>query len=393
MITTSQNYTNMDSITETDLQTLIKTRETHCISIYIPTHTAGENVLQGLDAKALDVELRKIRKDLGELGWEPEQIEKRLNPIEELRLDSSFWREQSEGLAIFASGDWFKFFRVPISFDSQYTIGDRFYLVPMIKQFTETGAFYLLSLELERIRLFLASREGMEEISVGDQIPDQKEDRVGYDYKQKSLQVRSQPKGTGKSGYHGHAESDWARKNEILRFFRSVDKGLDPLLDQKSPLLIASVDYLAAIYREASSYPNIMEETLTANLSEVSDAALWEMAAEIVEPISERNKKTKWEHFEQFHGTGKATTQLNKILEAGVGGRIDTLFIARGTGRWGTFDQDSLEMKTVEAPAPEVESLVNLALLLTLQQGGNVYEMQPGDMPGDNAAAAALFRY
>jgi hypothetical protein len=172
-----------------------------------------------------------------------------------------------------------------------------------------------------------------------------------------------------------------------------VDKGLDPLLDQKSPLLIASVDYLAAIYREASSYPNILEETLTANLSEVSDAALWEMAAEIIEPISERNKKTKWENFEQFHGTGKATTQLNKILEAGVGGRIDTLFIAPGTERWGTFDQDSLEMKTVEAPAPEVESLVNLALLLTLQQGGNVYEMQPGDMPGDNTAAAALFRY
>jgi len=393
MITTSKNYTNMDSITGKDLQSLINTREAHCISIYIPTHTAGENVLQGMDAKALDVELRKIRKDLGELGWDPEQVEKRLNPIEELRLDSSFWREQSEGLAIFASPGWFKFFRLPISFEPRYRIGERFYLVPMVKQLTESGGFYLLSLELERIRLFLGSREGMEEISVSDRIPAQKEDRVGYDYEQKSLQVRSQPKGTGKSGYHGHAESDWDRKNEILRFFRSVDKGLAPLLDQKSPLLIASQDYLAAIYREASSYQNILEETLTANLSEVSDADLWERATEIIEPVSARNKKAKWERFEQFHGTGKATTQLNKILKAGVEKRIDSLFIARGTERWGTFDQDTLEMHTADAPAPNVESLVNLALHLTLQQGGSVYEMQPGDMPGENIAAAALYRY
>jgi hypothetical protein len=117
------------------------------------------------------------------------------------------------------------------------------------------------------------------------------------------------------------------------------------------------------------------------------------MAAEIIEPLSARNRKTKWADFEQFHGTGKATTQLDKILNAAVEGRIDTLFTGRGMERWGTFDKDTLQMTPAEGPSPDVESLLNRALILTLQQGGSIYEMDPEEIPGENTAAAALFRY
>ena len=393
MIRTPHNQIKDDRITQKDLEVLTGTREPHCLSVYIPTHTTGEAVLQGKDAQTLQVEIRKIRKALEEAGVAPGDIDNRLAPLEELRDDGAFWREQSDGLAIFASSDAIRVFRLPISFEPRYVLGNTYYLVPLAGEFSGPARFYLLSLELERIRLFEGTRRGMKEMPLEGHIPEQMQDRVGYDYEQKSLQMRSQHRGDGKSGYHGHAEADRDRKNEILRYFRSVDKGILPLLEEKYPLLIASQDYLAAIYREASEYGDILEETLTANLSEASDAELHEKASSLLTPRFDAGKNKKWEQFSQNHGTGKATTQLNEILRAGVEGRIDTLFIGRGAECWGTFDADTMEMKMLEETASDAESLINKALLLTLQQGGIAFEKDPEEIPAASIPIAALYRY
>ncbi|MEJ2585784.1 MAG: hypothetical protein P8Z38_12375 [Robiginitalea sp.] len=393
MIISPEQLSSRDLIQDEDRKILLESRDPYSLSIYLPTHVHGEEVLQKQDSKFLDAELRNIRKELESLSLEISEIEDRLGPIVELVQDGTFWRKQSEGLAIFASGDWFKTFRLPISFAPMHYIGTGFYLVPLVGELAESNPFYLLSLELENIRLFRGSRRGMEEISIEGKVPDRLEDRVGYDYEQKSLQMHRQAPGDGKSGYHGHAESDWDRKNEILRYFRSVDKGLEPLLDPKWPLLIASQEYLAAIYREATSFSNTLEETLIVNLSEATLTELHEGALEVLRPRLEADRLGKWAAFSQFHGTGKATAQMDEILRAAVEGRIDTLFIASGAELWGTFDDRNLEVHTVDKPSSEAESLVNRAVRLTLQHGGEVYERDPAEMPGKDLPAAALYRY
>jgi hypothetical protein len=393
MIISPEQLSSRDLIQEADRKKLLDSRDPHSLSIFLPTHVHGEEVLQKQDAKLLESELRKIRKKLESLSLDTSEIEDRLKPVEALVADGEFWRNQSDGLAIFISGDWFKTFRLPLSFTPMYYVGTGFYLVPLVDELIEASPFYLLSLELENIRLFRASRRGMEEVSIEGQIPGQLQDRVGYDYEQKSLQARSQSPGSGKSGYHGHAESDWDRKDEILRYFQSVDKGLAPLLDPKWPLLIASQEYLAAIYREASSFGNILDETLVTNLSEATLAELHDGAMDLLRPGLQAGRKEKWAAFSQFHGTGKATAQMDEILKAALEGRIDTLFIARGAELWGTFDDQNLQVHTVDKPSSEAESLVNRAVRMTLQQGGEVYQRDPADMPGKEMPAAALFRY
>lgn len=394
MITTPQNHTAGDRITQKDLHILTHTREPYCISIYLPTHTTGEEVLQGRDAQALDVELRKIRKSLEDIGLTPQQIAKRLDPLEELREDGAFWREQAGGLAIFATEDWMKAFRLPTSFRPEFRLANHFYIVPLTAELGDAREFYLLALELERIRLFRGSRHGMEEISVSGRIPDRMEDRVGYDYEEKGLQFRSQHQAHSAAGYHGHDEADRDRKNEIQRFFRSVDKGLLPLLrEAPAPLLIASQEYLASIYREVTSYQPVLDEILTANLSEVSDPELWEQALGVINPIFDREQQEKWARFEEFHGSGKATGQMDRILMAALEGKVDALFVNREAELRGTFDPDTRTMKVVSDPGPFDESLVNLAVNRTLEQGGTVYLIEPEDLPKGSDTAVALFRY
>ena len=393
MIISPEQLSTRDLIQEEDRKKLLDSADPYSLSIFMPTHVHGEEVLQKQDAKFLDSELRKIRKELESLSLDPAAIDDRLRPIAELVKDGAFWRKQSDGLAIFASGDWFKTFRLPISFTPTHYIGSGFYLVPLVRELNGSNPFYLLSLELENIRLFRGSRFGLDEIPLEGHIPERLEDRVGYDFEQKGLQARSQSPGSGKSGYHGHAESDWDRKDEILRYFRSIDKGLVPLMDTKLPLIIASQEYLAAMFREVSSFANIQEEVLVTNLSEASLAKFHEDAMEILQPLLEAGLKEKWADFSQLHGTGRATAQLDAILSAGVAGRIDTLFLARGAELWGTFDDQNLEVHTVDRPSSAAESLVNRAVRLTLKHGGEVYERDPSDMPGTNLPVAALYRY
>lgn len=393
MIISPEQLSTRDFIQEKDRKKLLESDDPYSLSVFMPTHVHGEEVLQKQDAKFLDSELRKIRKELESHSLDTAELDDRLRPIEELVQDGAFWRKQSEGLAIFASGDWFKTLRLPLSFAPTHYIGSGFYLVPLIQELKGSSPFYLLSLELENIRLFRGSRFGLDEIPLEGHIPERLEDRVGYDFEQKGLQRRSQSPGSGKSGYHGHAESDWDRKDEILRYFRSVDQGLEPLMDSKLPLLIASQEYLAAMFREVSSFGNVLEETLITNLSEASLTGLHESAMEILQPLLEAVRKEKWANFSQLHGTGRATAQLDEILSAGVAGRIDTLFIARGAELWGSFDDQNLEVHTVDKPSSEAESLVNQAVRLTLRHGGEVYERDPSDMPGKAMPVAALYRY
>jgi hypothetical protein len=394
MITTPKTNTNRDRISREDLRYLTETREPYCLSIYLPTHAKGEEVLQGQDAQALDVELRKIRKSLEDTALTPKEIDSRLAPLERLQRDGTFWREQSDGLAIFASASRVKTFRLPLDFKPSYLISDSFYIVPLVPELDREDEFFLLSLELERIRLFRGSRMGMEEIALEGKVPSRLEERVGFDYEQKSLQFRSGHQAHEGAGYHGHAEADRDRKSEIERFFRSLDKGLNPILEANpAPVLVASQEYLASIFRETTSYPRVIEKPLITNLSEVSDNELWEKAFDILEPVFEQERKEKWARFEEFLGTGKATTQMDRILKATLEGKVDTLFVDLEAGARGTFEEKAATLKKEEHPDAFTPSLLNQAVVGTLRQGGKVYGSPSKEMPKGFAGAAALFRY
>lgn len=394
MITAPKKNTKRDRIRRADLNKLLQTHEPYSISIFIPTHQTGEDVLQGRDARALDVEIRKIRQALESTALKPEEIDARMEPLEILRDDGAFWREQSRGLAIFATRDRLKTFRLPIAFKAEHRLSSNFFILPLIPELSKAQNFYLLALELERIRLYKGSREGIEELSISDLIPERMEQRVGFDYEEKGLQYRSQHQAHGNAGYHGHDEADRDRKDEIERFLRTVDKGLLPVLsDDPYPMVIASQGYLASMYRRVTGYREVVEETLTGNLSEISDKELKERSLQILRPLFEKGRIEKWEHMEELHGTGRATAQMDLILQAGKEGRIDTLFVCPDSEIWGEFKEDSGEISLKSGPAPFSNSLVNLAVLFTLRQGGEVYFCDPEDLPEEADTAMALFRY
>jgi hypothetical protein len=87
-----------------------------------------------------------------------------------------------------------------------------------------------------------------------------------------------------------------------------------------------------------------------------------------------------------------ASSYLRAIIPAAHAGRVDTLFIATGQRRWGSFDPSSGALALHEAAEPHDSELLDLAVIQTILHGGTVYALAPEQMP-ELAPLAAIFRY
>lgn len=384
----------MALITKNEIEELDGIYSQSSISIFIPTHRVGEAVLQGKDVLQLKNQLKEVKNKLEKTEMGPREINTLIAPIQELLDDSEFWRHQSDGLAIFRSEWIFKKYTLPIHFEAFNHVANSFYLKPLLPMFTDDGTFYVLALELEDVKLYKQTRYSITEVVVDDLIPSRMEDRVGYDYEQKSLQFRSQQDSHGAATFHGHGDADRDRKNEIARYFRAVDKGLMTLLkDDDIPMIVASQDFLFSIYQEENSYKHLLENHILCNLSETDKFLLHKMAWEKVEPIFGAERQEKIAFFKQHDGTGRTSSEIEQVVPAALEGKIDTLFIENRADILGIYDPKNRHVRIDEKPLPSSVSLLNMSAIKTFLNGGKVYLLEKDDMPNPYSKVNALYRY
>jgi hypothetical protein len=311
-------------LTKDDLWRLSEFHNTSCISIYIPTHRAGIETLNGQDALNLKNQMKEIRTKLADQGMNSKQIEKLLHPLSDLVDNADFWRHQSDGLAIFLSDTIFERVRVPVQFDQITYISSDFYLKPLLPVFNDNGVFYLLALKKDGVRFFKGNKHGITEIDIGESVPSRLEDTVGYDFEQKQLQFRS----AGGGIFHGHNEGDTKHKTELLHYFREIDKGVISELhnSQEPPLVLCCIDYYVSLYSEANTYNNLFPNHISYNPADLDISSLHEKAWELLEPWFNRNFHDKKERFLMSLNKGKASSDIRKIIPAAVQGKIDTIF-------------------------------------------------------------------
>ncbi|MBT8295697.1 MAG: hypothetical protein KJO51_04715, partial [Gramella sp.] len=235
----------MSMINENDFKELANYKNDTAVSIFIPTQRAGKEVLEQKNKKHLHSEWVQIRKELKERKVGEEIINKIGEPIEKLLEDRDFWRHQSDGLAIFASSEFFKNYTIPVNFEAYHYISEEFYVKPLVPAMTGDSNFNILAIQLENVKLYEASKYSIAPVEIDDLTPSRLEERVGFDFKEKALQFRTQGEGGEKTQFHGHGGSERDEKTEIKQFFRAVDQGLkDYLNKQKLPLVVCCQDYL-----------------------------------------------------------------------------------------------------------------------------------------------------
>lgn len=383
-------------ITKKELLELAEKNNAPCISIFIPTHRAGMETLKGKDALNLKNQLKEAKIKLEKRGTQKRSKRKLTKPIQDLINDSEFWRHQSDGLAVFCAENFFRKYTLPINFEEFNYVSNEFYLKSLIPLFNADGRFYLLTLKKNKVNFYEGTKYSISEIRIDDLTPSRLEDVVGYDYEQKSLQFRSQQQGVyGEGTFHGHAKNEEKAKNEILRYFRAIDKGLMSFLhdDQNPPLIVACLDYEFPIYREANSYKNLFPENISGNPAEMDINILHRKALELLEPQTGKDRQEKTDKFRELHNTEKTSTDIRDILPAAYLGKVDTLFLEKNSDIFGEYNEETADTEIFESQQPSNISLFNLAAIKIFEQNGKIFITEKEDMPDSTSPVNALYRY
>jgi hypothetical protein len=386
----------MDVVVRETIAELVEASPARALSLFLPTHRAGPDTRPYAEEDVIrwKNQLREAEQALRESGATPRETDELLAPARDRTDDVSFWQYQSEGLAAFAAPGQFRTFRVPLRFDPLVVVSRRFHVTPLVPLLTGDGVFYLLALSQGSVRVLQGTRDSVTDVTVPG-MPASADDALRFDVSERQLQYR----GIGRTGggrrtalFHGHGDTDDS-KEQILRFCQQVDRALAAMLHGgNTPVVLAAVEFVAAIYRQASTLPRLLDESVVGNPDAASAADLHARAWTIVEPVLRGDRDDALIRYHELSATNLTTRDLARTVVAAHDGQVDVLFVERGAQSWGTYNPGTREVTFDPERLQSHEDLVNTATVRTILTNGSVFVLEPDEVPG-GGPVAALLRY
>ena len=255
----------MNALSQDELKTLMGKHQGLCISIFMPTFRTGvESQQNQIRFRNL---LRSAEEKLLAAGLRSQEVKDLLEPAQALPGNVLFWRRQSDGLALFLCTGLFRCFCLPEAFQELIVVADHFHIRPLLPVLSGDKRFYILALSQKEIRLLEGTGQNIREIEL-EAIPKSLDEALQYDELEKQVRFRtgSVSGGTGMAMVSGHGGVADDAKDNLLKYFRMIDRGLHDLLkDERTPLVLAGVEYLFPIYREANTFPHLIDEGIPGN--------------------------------------------------------------------------------------------------------------------------------
>ncbi len=383
----------MDTITIEELEQFLPAQSGWHVSLYMPTEHKGQateqnrirykNLLQEAEQRLLSKEMRT--PDVRQL----------LKPAQQLLEKPGFWRHQSDGLAVFLTADTFEYYRLPLSFKELVMISDSFHIKPLLPFFASDGRFYILALSQKQVRLMEGTRRSVDEIEL-ESMPNSLADSLQFDRFNKKLQFHTSTatpiSGERAGAFHGHDPSD-ELKARILKWFHRIDDVLPSLLiGTQSPIVLAGVEYLFPLYKQANSYPHLVDEGIPGNPEELKPEELHTRAWPIVEPVFQQTQENAAARYYQLSDTEKTTTDVPEAVLAAHQGRVADLFVPLDVQIWGIYEPTENHIHIHQEKQPGDRDLLDLAAIQTILNGGSVFAVEQEQVP-DGQTLAAVLRY
>lgn len=383
----------MDLLTRTELVSLAQPGpDGTYVSLFMPTHRVGERVeadqlrWKNLVNRAETLLLEDLRRP---------DVEALLAPAHQLHDDPIAWRYMSEGLAMFLGPGGNRTFQVAAPMPELATVGARPVLGPTLRLCSGDERFLVLALSQRDVRLLEGSRNTVEPVHLPD-LPTSLRDAVEPDEPRSHTMARPADK-AGRGGpavFYGHGAGDrHLKKDEVLRFLRSVDAGLHAVLARESaPMVLVGLDPLVSAYREVNTYGHVLDDAVEHNADQLEADGLHEMAWPLVERRLREERAKVVDRFHELAGAGRASGELPVVAEAAAQGRVETLFVRTDPWCW---EQAADGAPAVVALGADERYLgceqVDAAAVATLTTRGQVYATSETVVPGSEVAA--IFRY
>lgn len=366
----------VDLPTRQDLEALVAHRGAPAVSIYLPTTPlTQETRLDRIELKNL---LKAAVAEL-EAGDTPKR---QIRPIEAavdaLIEDDGFWVDQANSLAIFATPERIRTFRLPNRLVSAVEVSDRFHLKPLIRSVTFPQTAWVLAIGMGGVRLV----EVLADLPPHEvKVPGLPKDMAS------ALGRRSHGERSGE-GTSGEETSEHAL---LTRYARDVDHALRPILaGDVRPLIVAAAEPLASVYRAVSTYPDTAAAVIAGSADRTPDHELAAAARKVLDGVYAGQIEALRQLFATREGQGRATTDVAMAARAATFGAVDTLVVDMDNVVTGTVSDEDGAVHFAEAASADTYGVVDEIARRTLQAGGRVVSARRADVPGGGDLAAIL---
>ncbi len=374
-----------------DLRYLLENAEHPSITIYLPTIPGDKDTNRILIKNSIS----KARDAIKEKDYDARDIEENLKAFTLMGEDLSFLNAQKEGLAVFINKHELKTYRLPHAFEETVIADNIFHIKPLLPVLTENIDYYILAISKNTLALYSANRFEINPIDIPD-MPKNMDEALQYDIDESHLGRRPAKVSGGSLGAATHGENigDETEKEFVLRYCQIVEKYISTFLNNKNKtLVLAGVDYISSIYKEASSYKNISEKTISGNPETMTASSLRDHAWDIVKPQLLIDSEKAVARYGNLSNTDRTVDSISQIVKASHVQRIDTLFLSKSAEPiLGVYDKENDRVNTDYADSHDVQDLIGISVRQTLLAGGKIYYLDHAHMP-EHKPIAAILRY
>jgi hypothetical protein len=365
-----------DIPTHADIESLLTARTPGSVSIYLPTtpfttEIGGSRIeLSNLARAALD--------QLRAADFDKREVARIADGLDDLVDDEAFWARQAHSLAVFATPDGIRTFRLPNRISAIVEVSDRFHVKPLLRAVTFPQAGFVLALAQGSVRLLDISADlPPAEVAVAG-LPSDVASAVG----KASITDR---------GPSGRVQGSEGQKVRMTQYARQIDGAIRPVLAGSDlPLILAAADPLDGIFRGVNSYPGLAAAGIGGNPETTSVGDLAVAARTILDELYAADLAAIRERFEALRSQGRASTDIVDVARAATYGAVDTLLVDIDEVVPGRVDETTGAVTFGQADDAVDYGVVDEIARRAFLSGARVLGVRSEDIPGDGSVAAIL---
>lgn len=362
-----------------DLSVLVANRPGPCVSVYAGATPGG--------GKANITRLRSQVKLAGRMlaPWADAGTARQvLGPLEDWLHDADRGASAAHGWACFAAREFFRVHETSAFVLDKAAVGTVFEIRPLLAHAGGGERFFVLTLSHKGAKLFAGTSRSLSPVRVPG-MPKGIDDALRAHDSDEPLELHSFRRGTGPATaeaiFHGHGVGIDDHKDDLVRYFRAIDRALRPTLrGESAPLVLAAVGYLGPLYAEANSYPHLSHHQVPGNADRLKVGALHAAAWPVVASAFASRIDAAVCQYDEFRGTGRTAEEPADLVRAAANGDIGTLFIDPSVDVWGRSESGTSAADS--RSGPRAEELTNLAAVHVLRHAGTVYPVTAARLHG-----------
>lgn len=341
-----------------------------CISLYLETSPLRLN----WESCRIELgnQLRKALARLEEDGFDKKHLPRLRDRLEEVANLDSYSLFRANSLAVLATLNSVRLFRLANKLNTHLDVSDRFFLNPLLRALTFRHTVYILALSENEARVIELFPEAEPEVVHLPSMPRNAQSAIGLpDHISINVTGSFSP----------------LRPRRLAEYARKVDDAMKPLLYECDfPVILVATEPLASTFRSVSSIC-LADNIVFTSPDKLPDHELAALARPVLDRHYARQLDEVRTLFDERRGQDRVVTELQELSRAATYGMISLMLVDFDRIRTGFIDDEG---SLVFSDEPGAYGILDEIVKRALEGGAKILAVRNEDMIGTTGGAAIL---